>query len=85
MVGSACRQGARHETTALEITADGTWTIEVRSIDDVVTFDGSLDGSGDEVSMAKLMSSLVANRSPRWWPTKVLGHGSFRVVRWVSR
>ena len=37
-------------------------------------------------SMAKLMSSVVANAGPRWWPTKVLGcHASFRVVRWVSR
>jgi hypothetical protein len=38
------------------------------------------------LSMAKLMSSLVANASPRWWPTNVLaGHASLWVVRWVSR
>lgn len=36
-------------TTSFEITADGTWQIEVRHILDIRTFDNDINGTGDDV------------------------------------
>lgn len=63
------------ETTALEITADGAWTIEVRSLDDLITFDESLEGSGDDVvryvgdaGVAALTHDGESNFGIWWYP-----------------
>ena len=67
------------ETTQLEISADGEWSIELRplTMTDVVNVPGSVQGSGDHVFRLDgntTTASITGNAQARHFA--VIGHGS---------